>query len=315
MNITNNSRFFAKSCSLAMLMWMSAHAANEPLNFDFLREQPGKRIFIDPHSLHINCRGSGDTTVVFEAGLGGSALEWSPVVDILGPTVLTCVYDRAGYGWSDASPYAANVSRLAYEANELLNAADIQGPLILVGHSFGGLVIRQIADLKIDNVVGMVLVDASHEDQLQRFEELGGASLVPTGDNFIMRISGVPENLPDEISRNIDALSRLRKTYDATHGEMSNFRLSTEQIKSDRKVFPFPIKVMSRGISPYAENEQGKKKTAIWNELQEDLTNLSTQGELIVAEKSGHHIHIDEPELVKQAIMELLYENKKNQIK
>jgi len=308
-----NLRMFILASGLVMMASMSGHAANEPLDFGFLKSPPGKRVHIGSHNLHINCRGSGEVTVVFEAGLGGSALEWNPVVDLLGEEITTCVYDRAGYGWSDPSPHAAHATRLAVEANQLLKSIKIDGPILLVGHSFGGLIIRRLADLDSNNIVGMVLIDASHEDQLKRFEALGGASLVPTGDNFVVRVSGVPENLPAELSRKIDAMSRLRKTYTATHGELSNFRLSIEQVTRNRKKFDFPVKVVSRGISPYADDETGKKKTAIWKELQEDLINIGAQGDLTVASNSGHHVHVDEPGIIKQAITDLLNDYQEKQ--
>lgn len=294
---------------LLLSMTSSSASANSdaPLDFEFIRTPPGKLVSIGSHRLHVNCQGSGATTVLFEAGLGGSAMEWEPVQNNLPPGITSCTYDRSGYGWSDNSPYSHSAEQLAREAHLLLKALDRSGPIILVGHSFGGFVMRLLADLRSDDVIGLVLVDSSHEDQIREYEQLGGTSPMPGANRqFVLKNSGVPDNLPENIRRKIEALGRMRKTYNATYAEMAEFRLSARQVSKSRHIFDFPVVVLPRGQDPFTKDERGQKKAQIWMKLQQDLTNLSANGRLVTATQSGHHVHIDEPVLVIDAISSLV---------
>ncbi len=281
-------------------------------DFEFLKKPPGELVQLESHRLHISCIGKGKVTVIFEAGLGGSSLEWLPIQDRIAYRVQACSYDRAGYGWSDSSPYPRDARQLALEAHSMLNAMGVDGPLLLVGHSFGGFVVRMLARLRADSVMGMILVDSSHEDQFEKLEAAGRKSLMPKGNNFILSALGAPENLPENIRRKVKALSSLRRSNATTRAEMSEFRLSASQVKESHQRLEIPLVVLRRGLNPYAGSVDGDQKNLLWAELQLSLVNISTRGRAIVAKNSGHHVHIDEPELVVQTIEGLLdeYENK-----
>jgi len=133
---------------------------------------PGKLIDVGGYRLHINCTGAGRTTVILDAGLGGSSLDWSRVQPGVATFTRVCSYDRAGYGWSDSGPKPRTSGRIVAELHALLVKAGIPGPYILVGQSFGGLNVRLYAYTYPQEVAGMVLVDASHEDAFVRFPTL-----------------------------------------------------------------------------------------------------------------------------------------------
>lgn len=295
---------------LALLFTAGSQATaaenEEPLSFSFTLEAPGQKVSIDDFRLHVDCHGEGDTTVLFEAGLGGSSMEWIPVQELIALRTRACIYDRAGYAWSDPSPFPSHVVELAREADLLLDRIGARGPLLLVGHSFGGFIVRELALRRAADMVGMVLVDASHEDQLTRLEPLVGTNIMPTGKSFVVSPVQVPESLPEELQRKIKAFSRMRKTYAALHSEMQYFRESSMQVSRNRTLVSYPVIVISRGLDLYSADELGRKKTAIWNELQADLTNLSSDSTLIVASDSGHHVHTDNPALVAAAIIDIL---------
>ena len=149
--------------------------------------------------------------------------------------------------------------------------------------------------------------------------------MMPRGRNFVISPVGVPENLPLDIRKKIAAFSRMRKTYSATHSEMSWFRQSAEQVRRGRSTLDIPLTVLQRGLNPYVEAGISRRDIAgstvksrvdtridsaerndQWNELQADLVRLSERGRLVVAEQSGHHIHSDEPELVAAIVEEML---------
>jgi len=155
-------------------------------------------------------------------------------------------------------------------------------------------------------MVGMVLVDASHEDQLLRLEKLLGRSMMPRGTNFVVSPPTIPESLPDSLKQKVMAFSRMRKTHAALRSEMQYFRESTRQVRTDRSRVNYPVIVVSRGRDLYAADELGQQKTAIWDELQADLATLSPRAKLIVAQHSGHHVHTDNPALIVRVIEELL---------
>jgi len=150
-------------------------------------------------------------------------------------------------------------------------------------------------------------VDASHEDQVRKFEQLGGQSVLPrSGKSFVLSASDVPENLPEDIRNKIRALGRMRKTYNATHGELSEFRASSRQVGSSRRQADYPLVILQRGQDPYGDDAIGQQKASIWTELQHDLSRISSNSTLIKAMNSGHHIHVDEPLLVSRAIESLI---------
>jgi len=116
-------------------------------------------VSIGTHRLHIRCDGDGGPTVIFDAALGGSSLSWSLVHPAVARLTRACSYDRAGFGWSDAGPLPRTASRIANELRDLLRAAAVPPPYVLVGHSYGGLVMRLYAARHPNDVAGFVLIE------------------------------------------------------------------------------------------------------------------------------------------------------------
>ncbi len=295
---------------IRLLLHAPAVSAGEtPGNSALSPAMKGRFIRLDSFRLRIDCQGEGEVTILFEPGLGGSAFEWQPLQQALKSRARTCVYDRAGYGWSGPSPYPRTARRLAAEADRMLAALDINGPLILVGHSFGGFVMRLLALQRREDMLALVLIDSSHERQLERLEKLNGRSMMPSGNSFVISPAEIPASLPADVQDEIRRFSQMRKTYAALHSEMSRFRESADQVRKSRVDVSYPVVVISRGRDLHARDYKGDLKTAIWEELQHDLVGLSQRGRLVVAEQSGHHVHADQPELVVDVIISLLDEH------
>ena len=135
---------------------------------------PGKLIDVGGYRLHLYCTGtshSGSPTVILEAGGGGGSVGWSKIQPGVASFTRVCSYDRAGYGWSDNGPLPRTAGRIVTELHTLLTRAAVPGPYVLVGHSFGGLIVRLYAYRYPQQVAGLVLVDSISEEGV-RFPEL-----------------------------------------------------------------------------------------------------------------------------------------------
>ncbi|GGS83764.1 hypothetical protein GCM10010156_48010 [Planobispora rosea] len=125
---------------------------------------PGRLVDVGGHRLHLHCEGprSGGPTVLLDAGWGESSTTWAGVRSALAArSVRACAYDRAGYAWSEPGPGPRDASRAAGELHTLLERSGESGPFVLAAHSYGGHVVRLLADRHPGKVAGMVLVDVS----------------------------------------------------------------------------------------------------------------------------------------------------------
>ncbi len=125
---------------------------------------PGKLISVGDHKLQLYCMGHGSPTIVIEPGMGTDWVAWRLVIPQLLEFSKVCVYDRAGYGWSEPGPWPRTAGRIAGELHVLLSKAGLEEPYILVAHSFGGYIARIYASQYRQSLQGVVLVDPSHED-------------------------------------------------------------------------------------------------------------------------------------------------------
>jgi pimeloyl-ACP methyl ester carboxylesterase len=127
----------------------------------------GKLVDVGGFRLHLNCIGQGTPTVVMDAGGGAPSITWGLVPAEIAKFTRVCTYDRAGFGWSDRNPKLPRTSQQSVdELHLLLTKAEINPPYILVGHSLGGVNMRLYASQYPEDVVALVLVDSSHENQM-----------------------------------------------------------------------------------------------------------------------------------------------------
>src|SRR5512145_2095834 len=126
--------------------------------------QVGHSVGIGGRSLNIHCLGDGRPTVMLVAGRTAPGYSWTPSARGIAAFTRVCWYDRADIGWSDAGPDPAWGDQAITDLHALVTHAGLAQPLVLVGHSFGGYVIRLYHQAYRGEVAGMVLVDAAHED-------------------------------------------------------------------------------------------------------------------------------------------------------
>ncbi len=268
--------------------------------------RPGRLVELGSHRLHIFCVGTGGPTVVIDSGLGGSSLEWIKVQRSLAQYVRVCSYDRAGYGWSEPGPLPRTTSRIVDELFQLLKNANIAGPYVLVGHSFGGYTAQLFANRYPDETAGLVLVDSSHPEQFERFLAPPiRANLAPSGKNRHMMLSPsprMPENLPDEVKPIVHVLNLRGETRRAMGHELLDFRLSAQQVREAPALPNVPMVVLTRGKRVWPQTDRGQQMEQLWSQLQVELANRTQRAIHILAHRSGHHVHLDQPELVANSV-------------
>jgi len=242
--------------------------------------------------LHFTCSGaSGEgPTVVLDAGFGNSSSTWDRVQPDVAKFARVCSYDRAGLGASDPAPAQRTVVSLTEDLHAFLVNAKVRGPYVLVGHSLGGLLARLYASYYPKDVVGMVLVDSTHEDEADR-----GLSLLPPETLKDMARRAKPEDMVvSNPAEKFDTCS-MRALMDAL-----NWRAD------------IPLVVLTQGL-PYRAEDYVNPSLAsryyqLHLEMQKDLVGRSSRGRQIMADRSGHFIHRDQPELVVNAIRQLIEE-------
>lgn len=295
---------------------------------------PGKLIDVGGYSLHINCTGEGNQTVVLEAGHAGNCLEWALVQSEASKFIRVCNYDRAGYGWSEESPYPRTSEQIVLELHTLLNKAQIPKPYILVGHSLGGINIRLYAHQYPNEVSGIILVDSSHEDQEARlppepkkhfFVEHPKISQFCTFigvHRLMMQRSKVQStlnlsNYSDWVRKAYLAKLSSMKCIRTACRENSVFAESLEQLKNIQFSFgnkPLIVLTAGKCISNEGyifDQEWLNQAYEIWKELQKELVTQSTKGKQIIAEHSDHQITRNQPEIIIDAIKELINSEEK----
>ena len=271
---------------------------------------PGKLIDIGSHRLHINCVGEGSPTVIIDSGIGGISLEWSKIQSKLSSQYKVCSYDRAGYGWSDPGPTPRTTARISRELRILLSEAEIEGPYILVGHSFGGYNIRYFASEYPELVAGMIFVDASHPQQFNTEEfkrEKPKTKKVAHKNTVKIRIMRpvVSKNFPLDKVHTAYRLMSSFKSKMTVLNESEFMDLSAKQVvsHSNQKPYPFPVMIITRGKRVWPHNEMGDRREQKWANLQNDMENLSLDTKHLMAYKSGHVVHLDQPNLVSRNIL------------
>ncbi|MFI8685811.1 alpha/beta fold hydrolase [Rossellomorea sp. NPDC077527] len=216
---------------------------------------------------------NGKPTIVLDAGYGDYSKAWDSVIEDLSMLSKVLIYDRAGLGKSATSSNPRTSREMVKELKELLIEAKIKPPYILVGHSFGGVNLRMFATEYQNEVCGLVLVDSTPEDYRERF--------LPT------------------MSEDFQQAYNKQFIYEGNYDE---FMKSLQQLKDAKRKLNVPLMVLSAGKKAH----YSKESQALWNDMQREILEISTDGELVIAENSAHYIQNDEPEVVVSAVKKLI---------
>lgn len=276
----------------------------------------GQIVDVKGHNIHINCSGEGSPTIILESGLGGGSLDWSLIQPEVAKFGRVCSYDRAGVVWSSARGGRRDAVQITSELHELLDAAHISPPYVMVGHSVGGVYVQLFAARYPDEVAGVVLVDSSNQDQLATvpgipfFVPYLFRAAAPVGvARIVNQVLEAPPNLSPEARAERTGLYSHTHTVFAIANEMAAVPEGLAQLRdSPMQLGTKPLIVLSRGLSDGASPET----EAAWRALQIDLVKRSSDAEQVIAEKSGHYIQFFEPELVIDAIKQVLRKTANN---
>lgn len=282
--------------------------------------------------LNIHCTGQGGPTVVFEAGLGDSAKAWGLVQPEISKSVMGCAYDRAGLGFSDAASKPGTAENAANNLETLLEAADVPPPYVLVGHSYGGMIIKVFAARNRSKTAGIVFVDASHEDLGAGIFEIDPESQRRNGD-YLEKLKGCLSTDTESITDDQDLfdlcvglpgprfssairakeaeLARKPKRISAWVSEMTNvWTASADQVRQVHSdLGKIPIVVLTKEPAKPSKNEPVEMraaKNALWVRVSHDLASMSTKGETQTVLGTGHYIQLDQPAAVVSAIERVL---------
>ncbi|HLA63367.1 MAG TPA: alpha/beta hydrolase [Rhodothermales bacterium] len=274
---------------------------------------PGRLVDVGSRHLHILCEGGeGDSmvagpTVVFEAGLSQYTANttYGLAQDAIAPFARVCTYDRAGLGWSDPAPADWTLSGMAADLAALLNAAGEPGPYVIVAHSLGGLVARVYAREHPDHIAGLVLLDATSDEDFGELDEARDG-IVHQLDMAISSstpgqpVVGMPLGTSPEV-----VMAFTPEILRGVRGEFEALDRLPEEMRRPGgfgDLGDLPLIVVRRGKTEQPPSEADLRHRRV----QENLASLSTNSVLVVAENSGHTIPLDEPGVVADAVRRML---------
>ena len=288
----------------------------------------GQMIDIGGYRLHMHIEGEGTPTVILDAGAGGIGLSWELVRPAIAKVTRVVTYDRAGLGWSDPSPYPRDAATMALDLHTMLVNANIESPYILVGHSLGGVIARQFAAKYPSEVAGLVMVDSAHEQQMKHFPEplvkmvnsMKGMftvmKLISKLGLFALKPNLVQIGDNGKLSNELVAQMRGVMASSNSHAEAmiaeseSVYAAQTQPVST---LGNLPLIVISHGqldanaVPPSLGQQVRDDYEFVWQKLQAEITSLSTRGRRIVAERSGHNVMFDQPEIIIDSILEMLH--------
>jgi pimeloyl-ACP methyl ester carboxylesterase len=287
-------------------------------------------VIVDGDEMHIWCEGTGSPTIVFESGAGTAYLNWWEIQEAISQDVRTCVYDRQNIGWSTYTGETPTPDVVARTLHTLLGNAGESAPYVLVGHSLGGVYVREYATIYPDDVVGMVLIDSSHEQQQTRLPPAyttwaAGAQeptlnvcriLAPTGILRILNLGAQITQFAEDTPIHEEEIAMFNQSHfcAGVRSDLAGIN-SLNAPNGPASLGDIPLVVLTADVRQ-ADNPEAfpadfslemlQQADRIWMELQEELAGLSTNSDWIVVEDAAHYVHLDQPQVVITAIRDIL---------
>ena len=288
----------------------------------------GQFATVDNHRMHYLKEGNGGPTVVFETAFDPAGhLQWYTIQNKLPKNFTTISYDRSGILWSERGGNLKSGEKIAEELHSLLEKANAPKPYILVGHSLGGMLIRFFVKKYPEDVGGVILVDSQYpNDEKYLSPELFQMvnQGLPSGFLKFANTFGLARLMfkgmfPDEEKYRYQNLVMPALIHKSAYAVLEEQNQMESMKKESAKINSFgtiPLTVITAGdknrFDSFIEDEKFRTEMLnAWSEMQKDLLNLSTNSRQVLASKSGHYINEDQPEIIENAINEMINSTKK----
>ena len=269
---------------------------------------PGQLVDVGGYKMHINClgeSGAGSPTVILEAGQSDYSLIWAAVQPEVAKTIRVCSYDRAGYGWSERSPHPRTANVEVEELHTLLVNAHVQGPYLLAGHSLGGMLMLLVDSFHEERPIRNPEVTKLNQDaagQLRMFSSLSSIGLMALSPQSIPN-----RGFPEDAYLQYQALTATTDYFDTWLAESLAVPESAAEARALHMTGfgSLPIIVLSAGLWDEIPSLSDAENQQLWEDFQVqqfELVALSSVSKQIIAEQSSHHIQLDQPDLVIDAV-------------
>lgn len=314
--------------ALVLLVSLVFNAIITPL-WLALPSAQGKMVASPDKKLFARITGEGNPVVVIETWSGGPSFEWWQIQDELSKHCRVVTYDRAGYGWSEAGNLPRTSDQIATELKLMLEKSNITGPYILVGHSMGALFINHFARKYADNTAAVILIDPFTLDNQKWYDEFPEHKVfydkeksIKVGRIFallgLMRFFRfVPyQHIPKRIRKLVINHYSSIRAYNAILNELRSWRTSVELIKTLPSFPDIPLKILFPATEATVKSwttykvpeDLARKMEKLHEEMALEMLHYSSKSELIVVPDTTNAIHLDQPELLAEKIIQTIYE-------
>lgn len=299
---------------------------------------PGRMVDLDGYGVHLWCEGTGGPTVVLSAGAGDFSFDWEPVMQGLRGHVRVCAYDRPGFAWSAVGPVPRTMAQEAFEVWTALRRSGEAGPYVFAGHSIGGLIARVFARDYPHDVAGLVLVDPTHEDtrlmyqgRIVRVRDSARAVAVPRPTTYVASPPSAPTPQEEKDFADLRAFlgaPRIEPPFDRLSPRAQAWRLwalgAMRPVPGDAfwpeeldalarrrrtdELDGLPVAIVLPAPAPLPSDAPAEQRELMAEKRaqKEGLVQLSRNAFLIHADSTGHHVHLEQPAMVVDAVLRVV---------
>ncbi|MEO1042300.1 MAG: alpha/beta hydrolase [Pseudomonadota bacterium] len=275
---------------------------------EILYPAPGSFLDIGDRSLHVECAGqSSGVTYMLEAGAGASSLDWEVVFHRLAERAQVCRYDRAGHGWSDRGPRPRTIEAIVRDLDDVIEQKAQSDTIVLLGHSFGGLIVQAYARKHPERIAGLVLVDAVDTEFIELYADQSksgartmrlGSVMSYVGIPRLLGLAPAPSSAPDHIQQAMKARVIRPITIATVADESTSVDANVDYLSKLPPInTSLPVTVLSRRTDPSVPFEQD------WEAAQIRLAQLNERTQRVISTSPDHQLTFTDPDLVVEAAM------------
>jgi pimeloyl-ACP methyl ester carboxylesterase len=283
----------------------------------------GTMIKVQKHRLLTNVTGQGTVTVVLDSDINTPMQQWNKLRDSLSNEVKVFTYERAGYGWSEASSNGGDMDQAVKDLRNALKKT-AASPFILVGHGYGGLVMSRFAKEYPEEVIGVVLIDSINEKQigseaflnkvnsdikkvkLMKYGSYIGVTRLLDKLNLLKSDESLLNNIPEESKELFRAMRVTTKQNDAVYNELTMLKTYKDNVQVPGLLGDKSLIVVTSTKDLSSEEIKNAKIN-----YGKDLLQMSTKGEQVVVEDSGTYVQLEKTEIITNAVKTILKRYKK----